>query len=247
MAGKLEAVVAEVQDRLIPLIELPIRWFGRLSERVQDRLVGITLFAPSAAVLATAAWLTPDPSGMGTHRQLGLGGCAVLTMTGLPCPMCGMTTTFTHMAHFQVVEALLNQPFGPVLFLCTVAAALIGGTRPAGAQAAVATRAGGRRATRDRHRGVPARGHGRGLGVQGGAGAGHAALGVMAAQGVVTLATHLGTDTPSTREPVLRMGRGPRGTRVDHAVGVARLELEHACAVPCSVRGRSALDDDPRL
>ena len=35
----------------------------------------------------------------------------------MPCPMCGMTTTFTHMAHFHWFEAIKTQPFGVFLFL----------------------------------------------------------------------------------------------------------------------------------
>ena len=38
-----------------------------------------------------------------------------------------MTTTFTHLAHLELLQGTLNQPFGLFLFSCTVAAALIGG------------------------------------------------------------------------------------------------------------------------
>lgn len=31
---------------------------------------------------------------LGTHRQLGLPPCQFLVMSGLPCPSCGMTTSF---------------------------------------------------------------------------------------------------------------------------------------------------------
>ena len=34
--------------------------------------------------------------------------------------MCGMTTTFSLMAHLRPVDAWINQPFGVVLFLATV-------------------------------------------------------------------------------------------------------------------------------
>ncbi|MCB9777489.1 MAG: DUF2752 domain-containing protein [Alphaproteobacteria bacterium] len=105
----------------------PLRWFEGLSPTLQDRLVGLGLALPSGVVLAIARSLTPDPAGMGTHRQLGLGGCAFLTATGVPCPMCGMTTTFTHMAHLSPLTALGTQPFGVVLFLCTVGAFALGG------------------------------------------------------------------------------------------------------------------------
>ena len=92
-----------------------------------NRLVGTALFFPSAAVLGTAIHLSPDPSGMGTHKQLGLSECGFLSLTQLPCPMCGMTTTFTHLAHFQIIEGVVNQPFGLILFSGTVVAAVVGG------------------------------------------------------------------------------------------------------------------------
>lgn len=115
-----------MSGRLQALLQAPRSWFARLSSAAQDRLIGLALFLPSGTVLGTALYLTPDPAGMGTHRQLGLGSCAILTMTGLPCPMCGMTTTFTHLAHLHLIEGTLNQPFGLFLFLGTVIAAAVG-------------------------------------------------------------------------------------------------------------------------
>jgi len=112
---------------LVEAILRPVRYLEALPAMVQNRLVGAGLFLPSAGVLGTAVWLTPDPSGMGTHTQLGLGGCAVLTFTGYPCPMCGMTTTFTHLAHLELIQGTINQPFGLILFLCTIGALLVGG------------------------------------------------------------------------------------------------------------------------
>lgn len=91
-----------------------------------DRFVGLLIALPSWTVLGIARWLDPSPLGYGTHTQLGLGGCTMLTLTGWPCPMCGMTTTFALLAHGRVGEAFLNQPFGPVLFACTVAGAILG-------------------------------------------------------------------------------------------------------------------------
>ncbi|MFO0838098.1 MAG: DUF2752 domain-containing protein [Phycisphaerae bacterium] len=74
------------------------------------------------AVLATAAWLKPDPRGMGTHEQLGGGGCGFLLLTKLPCPTCGMTTAFAHTVRGQFFSAIWAQPAGFVLALATVAA-----------------------------------------------------------------------------------------------------------------------------
>lgn len=112
--------------RIEHALQAPVRWFSARAESTQDRLIGSVLFVPTATVLAIALSLTPDPSGLGTHRQLGLGGCTILTMTGVPCPMCGMTTTFTHLAHLQVIPGVINQPFGLVLFSLTVMAFIVG-------------------------------------------------------------------------------------------------------------------------
>jgi len=108
------------------------RWAG-LQSSVQDRLVGLALVALSGPVLAIAAWLEPDPAGVGTHKQLGLGGCTVLTLTGWPCPMCGMTTCFTHMAHLDPLAAVIVQPFGVLLFSVTLAMFVVGVSALAGA------------------------------------------------------------------------------------------------------------------
>jgi len=76
----------------------------------------VVVALPTLTVLAIARHLQPDPAGVGTHTQLGLGRCPVLALTGYPCPMCGMTTTFALMADLRPVDAALNQPFGVVLF-----------------------------------------------------------------------------------------------------------------------------------
>ena len=95
------------------------------SDRLEARLTGIVLFIPSALVLGVARALEADHRGFGTHQQLGLGGCTFLEWTTLPCPMCGMTTTFTHMAHFDFSSAISTQPFGVVLYLITVSVCVL--------------------------------------------------------------------------------------------------------------------------
>lgn len=96
-----------------------------LTGAIRDRLVSLALGAPAWTVLGIAAWLHPNPAGLGTHRQLGLGQCTLLGLTGWPCPMCGMTTSFSHMAHFEPLGALGAQPFGVVLFLLTLMTAVL--------------------------------------------------------------------------------------------------------------------------
>ncbi len=73
------------------------------------------------AVLALALWLKPNPSGYGTHQQLGLGTCGMILTTGLPCPTCGMTTAFSHTVRGQWIAAFLAQPAGFALALATIA------------------------------------------------------------------------------------------------------------------------------
>lgn len=119
-------------------------WWGRLGATAQDRLVGLVLALPSSLVLGIAAALEPAVDGVGTHKQLGLNGCSVLMATGWPCPMCGMTTTFAHMAHLAPLEAARTQPFGVVLFLTTLGLASLGWSElllPAGRWRAVRDRA----------------------------------------------------------------------------------------------------------
>ena len=67
-------------------------------------------------MLAIARALTPDPSGFGTHTQLGLPPCGFLRLTALPCPLCGLTTAFAHMARLQLTSALHAHVLGPLLF-----------------------------------------------------------------------------------------------------------------------------------
>lgn len=91
----------------------------RSPDPVRARLLALALFVPVLALLALALWLDPDPAGHGTHVQLGLRECSVLTWTGHPCPMCGMTTSFANMMRLRVVDAAIAQPFGVVLFAIT--------------------------------------------------------------------------------------------------------------------------------
>lgn len=86
------------------------------------RLANLVVAAGTGTILGVARWLTPSPSGHSTHLQLGLNECTFLTLTGYPCPMCGMTTCFTLLAHFRPLQALVTQPFGIALFTITVIA-----------------------------------------------------------------------------------------------------------------------------
>ncbi|MBI4558717.1 MAG: DUF2752 domain-containing protein [Candidatus Hydrogenedentes bacterium] len=90
--------------------------------RPHERLLCVlAAFGLFCVFLLARYGLTPDPRGVGTHQQLGFPPCLTMTLFGIPCPFCGMTTAFTYMAHGDPVAAFWCQPAGSVVF---VAAAL---------------------------------------------------------------------------------------------------------------------------
>ena len=92
------------------------------------RLFAGMLAGACLAVLVLAAWLPPSPSGMGTHAQsLGLPPCNFLKTTGLPCPSCGMTTSFSWFAKGNLPASLYVQPMGAVLAVIAAACVWVGG------------------------------------------------------------------------------------------------------------------------
>jgi hypothetical protein len=46
--------------------------------------------------------------------------CGFRTMTGLPCPGCGMTTCYVMMTHGRFADALATSPAGVILFAGSV-------------------------------------------------------------------------------------------------------------------------------
>lgn len=57
-------------------------------------------------------YLTPNPSGHGTHQQLGLPPCTIYYLTGRPCPSCGLTTSVSAILHGQFALAWRANPMG---------------------------------------------------------------------------------------------------------------------------------------
>lgn len=89
-----------------------------------DRAAWLLAGAVAWSVVVLAAWLRPDARGFGTHQQLGLPPCSFEAMTHVPCPGCGLTTSFARMAHLHVIDAFRAHLMGPPLFLLTLAVAL---------------------------------------------------------------------------------------------------------------------------
>jgi len=85
-----------------------------------DKLVAFGLLVSACTLLAVAGWLKPAAVGYGTHTQLGLPPCMFLQVTHLPCPSCGLTTSFAWMIRLHIWKAFWANPFGILLFLGTV-------------------------------------------------------------------------------------------------------------------------------
>lgn len=90
---------------------------SRLS--LMGRGVALAVAAGALGVLLAAAWLKPSGRGVGSHTQLGLEPCQFEYRTGVPCPTCGMTTSYAHLVRGQVVASLYVQPMGTVLAVLT--------------------------------------------------------------------------------------------------------------------------------
>lgn len=90
--------------------------FWRFLSR-RERYGYVCAGAGMVLVLLLAWWLSPDPRGYGTHEQLGMPPCTAELLFNLPCPFCGMTTSFALMAHQRWKDAFLVQPAGAIGFV----------------------------------------------------------------------------------------------------------------------------------
>jgi len=74
---------------------IPLTNRGVRVGRTGRALLGLwCLFLVGGFSLAVS--LPPDSRGYGTHQRLGLPPCSVRGLCGVPCPTCGMTTSFAN-------------------------------------------------------------------------------------------------------------------------------------------------------
>lgn len=99
------------------------RWLPQAD--VAERVAHLCIALACWSLLGLSLWLQPAGAGLGTHEQMGFAPCGFYKQTGLPCPTCGMTTSFALLVRGRVWEAFAVQPAGAVLALLTVAGALI--------------------------------------------------------------------------------------------------------------------------
>ena len=68
-----------------------------------------------------ACSVEPDPRLFGTHQRLGLPPCSFRVLFGIPCPSCGMTTSFAFFTRGQFIEAARANVAGLLLaILCAI-------------------------------------------------------------------------------------------------------------------------------
>ena len=89
-----------------------------LSRWVRGVLAGMALGL--ITVFCLAIWIRPyddegRPKRMETHLQLGLPPCHFRYLTGVPCPSCGMTTSFSLLMHGDPVSSLKANAVGTCL------------------------------------------------------------------------------------------------------------------------------------
>jgi hypothetical protein len=93
---------------------------------ILGRATALVIGLMCLTVLMIALELRPSPTGVGTHTRLGFQHCAFLDRTGLPCPSCGMTTSFAWFARGNLLASVYVQPMGFVLAVLTAGGAWAG-------------------------------------------------------------------------------------------------------------------------
>ncbi len=93
----------------------------RIALRVERVGAGIRRWA---ALFSAVAPLAVTASVLLSTKDLARGPvvCPLRLATGIPCPFCGMTTSFAHMGGLRLKDAFLANPGGPLLFAAIVLA-----------------------------------------------------------------------------------------------------------------------------
>ena len=88
---------------------------------VGTRILALLIGMGCLLLLLVATQVSPDNDGLGTHLQLGMKKCHFLLTSGLPCPTCGMTTSFSWFVRGHLLASIYVQPMGAALALAACA------------------------------------------------------------------------------------------------------------------------------
>lgn len=76
------------------------------------RVVALVVASGCLGMLVMGLLVNPDPSGVGTHHQLGLVPCGMISRYGIPCMTCGMTTSVAWFVRGRLLASVYVQPMG---------------------------------------------------------------------------------------------------------------------------------------
>ena len=82
-----------------------------------DRAAAATVASVATTLFVLLIRMEPSAKGYDTHVQLGMEPCGWPRAYRIPCPTCGCTTAACHLAHGNVLQAFVAQPFGALLML----------------------------------------------------------------------------------------------------------------------------------
>ncbi|MCC6124234.1 MAG: DUF2752 domain-containing protein [Pirellulales bacterium] len=88
----------------------------------QTRSLLAALGVGLVVLLMIAAFLQPDKTHYGTHRQLGLPPCSFYLLVGAPCPTCGMTTSWAHLVRGEILASCRANAGGALLGMLAILA-----------------------------------------------------------------------------------------------------------------------------
>ncbi|HEV3203383.1 MAG TPA: DUF2752 domain-containing protein [Gemmataceae bacterium] len=122
--------MALLPGRLIGIVPRPLQTIERFQQPSTEipRMAGwvrvalLLIAGGLVAILVLAVKLDPyGPDGrplrMETHRQLGLPPCTFYEKTGLPCPSCGLTTSFALLVRGDIGNSLRANAIGTLMAL----------------------------------------------------------------------------------------------------------------------------------
>ncbi|MCE5218343.1 DUF2752 domain-containing protein [bacterium] len=97
-------------------------WLRR--PRLANRLGALALLVVTASMPALSFVLVPSAQGEPAAFRLLGPPCLFRLLTGLPCPLCGMTRAFVAMAQGHVAQAFEAHVLGPAAYTVTWVVAL---------------------------------------------------------------------------------------------------------------------------
>ena len=100
-------------SQTVPKIYAPPATPIRIS--LYARVITLAVAAGCIYVIYHAVTLQPAPEGYGTHRAMGFLACNMISATGIPCPTCGMTTSFAWFFRGNLLASAYVQPAGFLL------------------------------------------------------------------------------------------------------------------------------------